>query len=329
MLSTTLKDYKANYQANLSAFLDEYEENNKRFFLEKELKKYLDYQDSLTIIPKKLKYPTDEELNSISIHRGIASKLKKICPTVYEDIVSNRIFKIDFDEVDGDFLLPYAVPILINIDFKKLENYTKSSILILEFITNEINPPSLASQIYKSDKIRDINNTSKALDETVNYNNDKKQIPDLKKSITTFKWKSNLGNQISTILWQKLKEEEFIANSTELFHFHKAFDGLTIDQPLNIKWTAKAKSKLINKQLLLYLLDKLAENNLIDKITDNSTFFKNINYIFCDESGSEIKNLGVSLSNFKKKKKDKNGEITFGEEIMSDIIDILTQITAK
>lgn len=327
MISTTLREYKENYKTNLDIFLNDYEDNTETFFLQKELEKYQEYQGALTIIPKKLKYPTDEELKSISIHSGIASQLKIICPTVYDDIVSVKILKIDFDEVDGDFLLPYSIPSLVNIDFIKLENYTKSSILILEFIANEINPPSLASQIYKSDKIRNINNTSKALNESENNNNELEQIPDLKNSITTFKWKPNSGKQLSTILWQKLKDEEFIASYTEFIDFHNAFNGSAIEQPLKISWTAKGKNNLINKQLLFYLLYRLAEKKLIDNITDNKPFFEKLNFVFCKEDGSVISNLDVSHSTFINK--NKNRDITFGEEIIDDIIDILLQITAN
>jgi hypothetical protein len=40
MISTTLSDYKANYQANLEAFIKGYEDNTETIFLQNELEKY-------------------------------------------------------------------------------------------------------------------------------------------------------------------------------------------------------------------------------------------------------------------------------------------------
>lgn len=136
MLSTTLKDYKGNYQANLSAFLDEYEDNNKTFFLEKELKIYQDYHNALTIIPKQLKYPTTEEILNLSIHSGIASNLKIINVTAYNDIVTELRDKNEIIDTNLD-LIDQLSKDLITINLYKLENYIKSSTLILKLISQE------------------------------------------------------------------------------------------------------------------------------------------------------------------------------------------------
>lgn len=325
MISATLREYIENYETILDVFLNDYEDNRESFFIQKELEKYIEYYEALTIISKKISHSTSDKLKSFSVNSEIASKLKEICPTVYNDIVAIKIIKIDFDEVDGDFLLPYPLPSLINIDFKKLENYIKSSVLILEYITNKINPPSLATNNYKSYEI----NTLNTIDESEKYNNELEQISGLKKSITTFKWKTTSDNQLSLFLWQKLIEEEFIASSTEFNDFHNAFSGLTIKEPLKIGWTAQGKNKQINKHLLFYLLEKLTEKKLIDNITDNPTLFKKIKQIFCKEDGSVISNLGVSYSTFLKKNKIKNREVTFEEEIIDDITDMLLRMTAK
>lgn len=137
MLSSTLKEYQKNCNANLQAFLDEYEDNTKTFFLQGEIAKYKAYQKSLTDISSKLALYTKEELKRNPISSSVASKLKKLNPKAYDDIVSVILIKMDLEEVDGDFLLPGVVPSLINIDSVKLEHYIRSSILILKFIGEE------------------------------------------------------------------------------------------------------------------------------------------------------------------------------------------------
>lgn len=329
MISATLKEYKENYKNILDIFLNDYEDNRESFFVQKELKKYLDYHEALILISKKINHSTSEELKSVTIGKETASKLQEICPIVYEDIVEIKIIKIDFDEVDGDFLLPHVVPSLINVDYKKLENYIKSSILILEYISNKINTPSLASYNHGGSETPNVFFTPSKIDKFENNYNEPEQMPDPKKPITTFKWKTNPGNHLSLYLWQKLKEEEFIASSTELDDFHNSFNGLTNEDPLKIGWTAQGKNKQINKHLLFYLLEKLTDKNLIDNIPDNPTLFKKINLIFCKEDGSVISNLGVSHSTYLQKNKIKNRDVTFEEEIIDDITDILFQMIAK
>lgn len=326
MIIATLREYKENYKINLDIFLNNYEENNESFFLQNELKKYQNYHDVLTEIPELLNYKSQQELIKSCIHSGVASKLKTLSISTYNNIVT-ELKKPEVTINRNDFSEQELMKDLITINLDKLDNYTKSSILIVEFIANKINPPSLASQIYKSDKIANVTNIPKKLDESENNNNAIEQIPILENLIKTFKWKSNSDIQHSTILWQKLKDENFIASSTELKDFHKAFKGLTNEQPLGISWTAKGKNKHINKHLLFYLLDKLTKKNLIDITKGNKPLFEKINFVFCKENGSQILNLDVSHSTFLNK--NKNKDVTFEEEIIDDIIDILLQITAK
>ena len=47
MLSSTLREYKDSYKANLSAYLMEYEDNTEASFLSSELEKYTNYYNSL------------------------------------------------------------------------------------------------------------------------------------------------------------------------------------------------------------------------------------------------------------------------------------------
>lgn len=152
MLSTTLTEYKKNCNANLQSFLDEYEDNTITFFLQGEIDKYEAYLKSLTDISSKLGPYKKQELKENPISSKVASKLKMLNPTAYDDIVSVNIIKMELDEVDGDFLLPGAIPSLINIDRVKLENYIKSSVLILNFINEEytisIKPNGIAYALY-------------------------------------------------------------------------------------------------------------------------------------------------------------------------------------
>jgi hypothetical protein len=144
--------------------------------------------------------------------------------------------------------------------------------------------------------------------------------------ITTFKWKPKSVDQLSEILWQELIAKNFISSSTKLEVFHNAFNGITIEQPLKIKWTAKGKNAQINKQLLFYLLDTLAINNLIEEDTDNATFIKKISHVFCKEDGNKISHLKVSNSTSSKKFSIKNRLKTPDENKIDVIIETMTSI---
>jgi hypothetical protein len=70
------------------AFLNEYEDNTKFFFLQNEKTKYQEYQKALTKIADQMKFFTREELNQNLVHRSIASDLKKIDIKVYNSIIT-------------------------------------------------------------------------------------------------------------------------------------------------------------------------------------------------------------------------------------------------
>lgn len=106
MISKTLKDYQANYQANLDAFLNDYEDNTKSIFLQNQLEKYnkflsvlLRHKNTNVIFPSQLLVEYLEDLNP---------------------------------EYNG-------------IDLEKPDNYITSARRIVEFITNEINLLNLES----------------------------------------------------------------------------------------------------------------------------------------------------------------------------------------
>lgn len=103
MISTTLKDYKDNYQTNLDKFLKEYEDNTKSIFLQNELEKYNYFLDLL------IKHKNNSE-------------------------------KFTF-QILGEYLEELN-PEFIGVDFKKPNNYITSTKRIIEFITEKINPKS-------------------------------------------------------------------------------------------------------------------------------------------------------------------------------------------
>jgi hypothetical protein len=151
----------------------------------------------------------------------------------------------------------------------------------------------------------------------------KSLLPPPKIVINTFKWKSDFSQPLSTLLWQNLKEDsKFIDKDTHPDDFHKAFNGSEQEQPLKILWTAKAKSRRVNKHLLLYLLNELSDAGLIYENTDNKTFIKKVGFIFFDNRGNPLKDLKVSNSTAGKNRKT----ILPEEEHIDDIISQLKRL---
>lgn len=129
MLGYTLKEYKENYFINLNAYLDEYEDNSKSEFLEKELSKIQLYSTALDRISRAI--IAYNRPKNATIRSGKELLLKQQHFKVYDDIVSN------IDLVEGDNFGQQLEPGLISIDCVKLENYIKSASLILKFISDE------------------------------------------------------------------------------------------------------------------------------------------------------------------------------------------------
>ena len=94
MISCTLNQYKESFKTNLLAFLNEYEDNTKSFFLQNEKTKYQAYQKALTKIADQMKFFTREELNQNLVHRNIASDLKKLDTNIYNSIITKLKTKI-------------------------------------------------------------------------------------------------------------------------------------------------------------------------------------------------------------------------------------------
>lgn len=133
MISSTLKQYTDSYNVNLSNYLNEYEDNTKVFFLQNEKTKYQAYQNALTKISNQLQLFTREELNNNQVHKSIAADLKKICPEVYNKIIT----ELNQNSDNNVLSLSNLKNDKIHIDEKALENHIKSSIVILKFISEE------------------------------------------------------------------------------------------------------------------------------------------------------------------------------------------------
>ena len=133
MISSTLKQYTDSYNVNLSNYLNEYEDNTKAFFLQSEKANYQAYQNALTKISNQIKMFTREELNNNLVHKSIATDLKKICPEVYNKIIT------ELNQISDNNVLSLSnlKNDKIHIDEKALENHIKSSIVILKFISEE------------------------------------------------------------------------------------------------------------------------------------------------------------------------------------------------
>ena len=133
MISCTLNQYKESFKTNLLAFLNEYEDNTKSFFLQNEKTKYQAYQKALTKIADQMKFFTREELNQNFVHRSIASDLKSIDQDIYNSIIT------ELNPVQDETILSLSAvkKDRIKINEIELENHIKSSIVILKFISEE------------------------------------------------------------------------------------------------------------------------------------------------------------------------------------------------
>lgn len=133
MISSTLNQYKDSFKANLLAFLNEYEDNTKAFFLQNEKTKYKEYQKALTKIVDQMKFFTREELNQNLVHRSIASDLKSIDINIYNSIIT------ELNPIQDETILSLSASKKdrIKINETALDNHIKSSIVILKFISEE------------------------------------------------------------------------------------------------------------------------------------------------------------------------------------------------
>jgi hypothetical protein len=163
MISCTLNQYKESFKTNLLAFLNEYEDNTKFFFLQNEKIKYQAYQKALTKIADQMKFFTREELNQNMVHRSIASDLKSIDQNIYNSIIT------ELNPVQDETILSLsaAKKDRIKIDETALEKHIKSSIVILKFIADQNNIPNDVSKPTYTDESEETvlkQNTNRQLD---------------------------------------------------------------------------------------------------------------------------------------------------------------------
>jgi hypothetical protein len=133
MISSTLKQYTDSYNINLSNYLSEYEDNTKAFFLQSEKANYQAYQNALAKISNQIKMFSREELNNNLVNKSFAADLKTINNDAYNTIITELNQSKDSNVLSISSLKNYK----IKIDQKLLENYIKSSVDILKFITEE------------------------------------------------------------------------------------------------------------------------------------------------------------------------------------------------
>lgn len=133
MISSTLNQYKESFKTNLLAFLNEYEDNTKIFFLQNEKIRYQAYQKALTKIADQMRLFTTAELDQNLVQRNIALDLKKININAYNSIIT-ELYPIQDENI---FKLSAAKKDRIKINQTALQNHIKSSIVILKFISDE------------------------------------------------------------------------------------------------------------------------------------------------------------------------------------------------
>lgn len=119
------------------------------------------------------------------------------------------------------------------------------------------------------------------------------------------------------ILFDKLKEDGFIEKKLSYDLFKKAFEGNTIDAPLNIRWIKMRGTKMNYIASLAVMIDKMKEEQFIEPYQDTQ-----LSNIFVRHDGSLIK-VGDWKSFRQSAKKGNNDILDDIESILKDTL--LTQ----
>lgn len=121
-----------------------------------------------------------------------------------------------------------------------------------------------------------------------------------------FAWQGKKPHQQLEFFHQQLIDNKFIAADTPIGHFKVAFSGYENIIPLKIKWIAKGKNKLISKTSLFYFIELLVSNSflLTSERGDTGILYNNLQNIFVDADGNNLKNLKQSNSQKVEKPKD-------------------------
>lgn len=116
-------------------------------------------------------------------------------------------------------------------------------------------------------------------------------------TLTSFKIFPEWIKSVQENLHRLLIENQLIAKDTPAAIVKKAFDGSEIKEPLRIKWISRGRNNLVNKQSLLYFLNRMAEAHIVLEETTNAGFLKRVEMIFSDARGEKLRHLKVSNAN--------------------------------
>ncbi|MCB0748716.1 MAG: hypothetical protein KDC90_14745 [Ignavibacteriae bacterium] len=137
MLSCTLQEYKDSYEAKLSVFLNEWQDNSPTSFLDKEIQSYNAYA---TILNKIKKAYNEEDIKGTSIKNKLLGNLKKLNNSAHNAIISKEIKSSESSNTERT---------LVIIDIAKLTNHITSSEEILKFLNKEYRFSNNSGKLYK------------------------------------------------------------------------------------------------------------------------------------------------------------------------------------
>lgn len=298
MISSTLNQYKKSFKSQLLAFLNEYEDNSKFFFLQNEKSKYQAYQKALTKIADQMKYFTREELNQNMVHRSIASDLKSIDLNIYNSIIT------ELNPVQDETILSLsaAKKDRIKIDKTELENHIKSSIVILKFISAEKEEVLKEKEFDKKDFIAeceleqivaDLSNWQKNYEIKVRYLCSKSlmeekadYVLDTYKNYEERYLKYQLEN--CNIFLEEVPNEEI------LIDIKKKLENKLIELRKNFPLPAKNIDILINEiNNAFYKLEQFMKG----KILDYRSFFFNDAFTLLINELNKLENVNIKYDN--------------------------------
>lgn len=240
MHSTTLKDYKDNYQTSLEAFLAEYEDNTELFFLENELVKFQDYHNALIVFKKDLFFSKNEKTVTLAKHSGITKILKNNNLKVFNDIVTEII------DSNGDPKLS-AYNDFISVDTVKLQNYINSSIRIFDFINS---------------KMKNIINEIRSISF---QDRPSKEFPKSNLKVSNLKEKSNTNDLLTSTIEDYLEEFKENINGNGYLKLVDALFGYFTNGVFPIL-DEKIKFKRINKKRIGWALKELYKSERTDNL---------------------------------------------------------------
>ncbi|MGB3946893.1 MAG: hypothetical protein WBM13_02805 [Bacteroidia bacterium] len=131
------------------------------------------------------------------------------------------------------------------------------------------------------------------MQEVENPTLNKKKNKEKNNTSKAFKWIGQNSDAQLKFLHKELIKNKFIASDTPIDSFNSAYSGNEILKPLNIKWIAKGKNKIVSKSALFHFIDLLAKNSFIDikETLNNGDLYSKLANIFSDDKGIPLKNL--------------------------------------